>query len=298
MADFESFGSISGESGGCLSDLDRGFAYGDGLFETMRLERGRLPFWSLHRERLLSDSRRLQLTIDFDVLQLQLNRMLAEAAQRRIESAVVKVIVSRGQGGRGYQPAQLGTATVVVRVYPFPDYPAEYRDEGVSAFICQYRLGHNPQLAGIKHLNKLDYVLASLEWRDTGCAEGMLFDIEGQLVEACSRNVFVVKNRNLLTPSLHRAGVAGILRRRVLEDYAGELGLVVRECAIELDDLMNADEVFLTNSVTGVWPVLKFVGSGAAQRRQPATCIARQIQSLFERDMQVGIATEINKDDT
>lgn len=298
MADFQSFGSINGEFGGCLSDLDRGFTYGDGLFETMRLERGCVPFWVLHRQRLLNDSHRLHLAVDTDALDRQVAAILAAAAQRKIQSAVVKLVVSRGEGGRGYQPAPDCTSTIVIRVFPLPEYPAQYWTQGVAAFLCQHRLGHNRQFAGIKHLNKLDYVLASLEWRDRACAEGMLFDMDGELVEACSRNVFVVENSSLLTPSLHRAGVAGILRQRILNRYSDELGLVSRECVIDLEVLLNADEVFLTNSVTGVWPVKEFIGAAATGKRRLATGVARQIQTLFERDMQAGIATEIDEDDT
>lgn len=290
MADFQSFGSIDGDFDGCLSDLDRGFAYGDGLFETARLEQGRLPLWSLHRQRLLADAQRLQLSLDPEILAGHLNAVLAEVGRRKIRRGVLKVVVSRGQGGRGYQPSPAVAATIVIRVHPFPSYPSRYWNDGVTAFVCEHRLGHNPRLSGIKHLNKLDYVLATLEWRETDCAEGILRDGEGQIIEACSRNLFAVKGHTLLTPSLHNAGVAGILRKRILEDYAGRLGLVAEESTVGLDQLLAADEILLGNSVTGVWPVKNLRDSAGLLPLSGNTRVARQLQALFENDLQAGIS--------
>ncbi|MCW8193509.1 aminodeoxychorismate lyase [Proteobacteria bacterium 005FR1] len=285
MAEFQSFGSINGVFGGCLSDRDRGFAYGDGLFETMRLEQGRLPLFQFHHQRLVADSQRLQLSFDSIRLAEYLDDILAEVARQGILRAVVKVVVTRGEGGRGYQPAEKSANNIVIRVHPFPEYPSHYWSEGVSAFICEHRLGHNPRLAGIKHLNKLDHVLATLEWRDTENAEGILLDCDGNVVEACSRNIFAVKSSTLLTPSLHSAGVAGILRKRILEDYAGKLGLAVEEVAFDMDELFDADEIFLTNSVSGVWPVKQLHDKTGVLGSKALCRVAGQMQAMFDDDL-------------
>jgi 4-amino-4-deoxychorismate lyase len=288
MAEFQSFGSINGVLGACLSDQDRGFAYGDGLFETMRLERGRLPLWPHHQQRLIADSQRLQIAFDPARLADYLNDILTELSRREVPRAVVKLVVTRGEGGRGYQPTRSSAATIIIRVHPFPDYPSDYCD-GISALVCEHRLGHNPRLAGIKHLNKLDYVLATLEWRDTENAEGILLDCADKVVEACSRNIFAVKKSTLLTPSLHNAGVAGILRRRILEDYAGKLGLAVEEVTIGLDQLFDADEIFLTNSVTGVWPVKEIRNTSGVLGWTGRCALAKCVQTLFEDDLQATV---------
>lgn len=289
MSNFEAFSCVNGQRDAFLSTFDRGLAYGDGLFETMRLERGQLPFWSFHRQRLLGDCRRLQLALDPQLLDDQLQSALALARQRGATRAVVKLIVTRGEAGRGYQATLSVQPSIVVSVFPFPSYPRYVFEEGVAVYLCEHRLPDNPGLAGIKHLNKLDHVLAAMEWRNSGCQEALLFDQRDQLVEASSRNVFVVKNRRLLTPSLHRAGVAGVLRKRIMEEYATQLDWRVAEVSLTLESLLQADEVFLANSVLGVWPVKSLNSKTGQERVFPTANVARQLHDLFEYDIQTQV---------
>lgn len=284
MPPFESLTLVNGRETSHVSVLDRGLAYGDGLFETMRLAAGVLPFRDLHWRRLMRGCQRLRIDLPEDELAEQLARLLALLRERGIGKAVVKLIVSRGVGGRGYLPSAASSPTLVLSAFPFPEFPEHYYQQGVRVALCRHRLPRNPALAGLKHLNRLDQVLAALEWRDLDCQEGLLLDTEGELVEAGSRNVFVVQGDCLLTPSLEWAGVAGVLRSRIMEDYAGRLGLKVRETALTLTELRAAEEIALCNSVAGVWPVRSLAGD-SGEWRFTATGVSRKLQQLFEEDI-------------
>lgn len=295
MPDFEpfsfTFNGVNGQQGALLSPFDRGLAYGDGLFETMRLERGQLPFWSLHRERLLGDCQRLRIALDSDRLEDQLQRVLELASQRGAVKGVVKLIVTRGEAGRGYQPTLNASPSLVASVFPFPSIPRDFVEDGIAVYLCQHPLPDNPALAGIKHLNKLDHVLAAMEWRNTGCQEGLLFDQRKNLVEAGSRNVFVLRNGALLTPRLHNAGVAGVLRRRIMEDYAKKLLWTVTECSLGVEDLRTANEIFVTNSVLGVWPVRSLRGGEINELTVPGVKLGRELQGVFDEDIRARVGT-------
>lgn len=289
MSDFKPFSCVNGQMDEPVSSLDRGLAYGDGLFETMRLERGQLPFWCFHYQRLRRDCGRLQLALDFDLLQRYLEELIDLARDRGAIKGVIKLIVTRGKAGRGYQPSLDNKPTVVLSVFPFPSYPHHFIEQGVKVYVCKHRLPDNPALAGIKHLNKLDHVLAALEWRGSSCQEALLLDQHDHLVEASTRNIFVVKNDSLLTPSLQKAGVAGILRRRIMEDYAESHGLIVMESALSLEDLKTADEIFLTNSVLGIWPVKSVASSELEEFSIPQITVGQQMHRCYENDIQARV---------
>jgi 4-amino-4-deoxychorismate lyase len=140
-------------------------------------------------------------------------------------------------------------------LHEWPNYPTSCTESGIKTRICQTRLGHNPSLAGIKHLNRLEQVLARQEWDDPVIMEGLMLDASGNLVEGTMSNVFVVKDAVLMTPDLQLCGVAGIMRAHVL-DMAAEHLIAARVQHLELDALLQADEVFICNSLLGIWPVI------------------------------------------
>jgi 4-amino-4-deoxychorismate lyase len=117
----------------------------------------------------------------------------------------------------------------------------------------------NPSLAGIKHLNRLDNVLARAEWQDDSAAEGLMLNQAGNLIEATASNIFIVRNRELLTPELSRAGVAGVTRRIICEQLAPAMKLAIIETRLSIHDLEGADEVFICNSINGIWPVTRLL---------------------------------------
>jgi 4-amino-4-deoxychorismate lyase len=242
---------VDGEPTDRISCLDRGLLYGDGIFETLAVENGRPRFWRRHLARLQAGCTRLGIPRP-DENRLQEEAWLAIAGMHR---AVLKIIVTRGEGGQGYRPAAQVTPTRILQLLPSPDYPDECRNAGVRVRLCRQRLGCNPALAGIKHLNRLEQVLARREWDDPGIREGLLLDHDGHLVEGTMSNLFLVRNGGLQTPELIRCGVAGVLRTVVME-LAGARQMPVRVRALGLSDLWEADEVFLTSSVIGIWPVV------------------------------------------
>jgi 4-amino-4-deoxychorismate lyase len=242
---------VNGEPGDVIPVSDRGLLYGDGVFETIAIRGGRLQYWPRHLHRLHTGCARLG-------LQPFASALLAEEAESIIndtEHGVLKLIVTRGSGGRGYRVPESAGPTRIMQLHPWPDYPAACSQEGVRTRLCEIRLGRNPALAGIKHLNRLEQVLARQEWNDADIREGLLTDTDGNLVEGTMSNVFIVSDGVLMTPDLFQCGVAGIMRTLVLE-LAEQQGLDPCIAPVGQETLMQADEVFLTNSLIGIWPVI------------------------------------------
>lgn len=236
---------------------DRGLQYGDGLFETFAVKDGRICLLDLHLQRLAEGCRRLGLGMPpQDAIRTELQAMAGGAVR-----AVLKLILTRGSGGRGYRLPADAVARRVLSRYPWPDYPAAWGEEGVRVRICDTRLAIQPRLAGMKHLNRLEQVLARAEWNDVGgYQEGLMLDTEGRVIEGTMSNVFASPGEGvLLTPELSRCGVAGVMRRHVLEQ-AAKSGVTTREVPFTLDELLRAREIFLCNSVMGVWPVARLAG--------------------------------------
>jgi 4-amino-4-deoxychorismate lyase len=229
-----------------VSALDRGLAYGDGLFETIRAVDGAVPLWDRHMARLSDGCRRLGLPApDAGVLSRESARVI-----EGIPDAVVKIIATRGRGERGYAPPGSIRVTRIVAAFPSPPLPSDWYRGGIRVRCCELRLAAQPLLAGIKHLNRLEQVLARAEWSDAAVVEGLLFDQAGNLVSATAANVFVGIDGGLLTPPIDQCGVAGVLRGALLDALSG-----VQVRTIMKEDLMRADEMFLTSSVRGVLPV-------------------------------------------
>lgn len=267
--------SVNGVIGARLSPLDRGFAYGDGLFETCRVTAGAIPLWKWHFERLQLGCERLIIPLDHDQLDQYLARLLTAA---EIVDGILKIIISRGEGTRGYRLAEKISPTYCLIFSPSPIDSGN--EKGVAARVCQQRLGTNPVLAGIKHLNRLENVLARAEWCDEGFAEGLLLDEKGDLIEATASNVFIFRSGELFTPDLSRSGVAGVMRRIIIEQLAPTLRIPVRIEKITLADLYAAEEIFLCNSVFGIWPVLQVVNAGAAE--YPHGLFTQQLQQALK----------------
>lgn len=243
---------VDGQPAQSIPLQDRGLQYGDGLFETIAVENARPRRWERHMRRLHQGAARLGLPPpDPAVLRADLDRLLETCTDSRL---VAKIIVTRGTGGRGYRPPVPAQPVRIVSLHPWPVYPPEFWEEGVRVRICRTPIGESPALAGLKHLNRLEQVLARAEWADPAIAEGILCTRQGLVVEATQANLFLVENARIATPDLSRSGVAGIMREVVIE-AARELGVALVEQEISLDRLRHAEELFLTNSVIGVWPV-------------------------------------------
>jgi 4-amino-4-deoxychorismate lyase len=169
------------------------------------------------------------------------------------EEGVVKVVVTRGVGGRGYRPARDVIPTRIVALYPSP---AVGDDVGIRVRWCETRLGRNARLAGLKHLNRLEQILAQAEWDDPTIEEGLMLDTEGELVCATAGNLFLVRDGELITHDLRYCGVRGVMREHVL-GQARLLGIAAKEAPLWPADLEQAAEVFITNAVRGLRHVVQ-----------------------------------------
>ena len=229
---------------------DRGFQYGDGLFETIAVTDGQALFLDRHLARLNAGCRRLYLPFPgAELLTSEIQKLSAPSGK-----AVLKLILTRGSGGRGYRQPEVIQTTRVLSLHPYPDYPDSYKEQGISARFCDTRLGLNPALAGIKHLNRLEQVLARAEWTDPAIQEGIMLDMNDHVIEGTMTNLFYIKNNVLYTSSLTLAGVAGIIRG-IIMTLCADHGLAVIERNFTQDELLAADEVFVCNSIIGIWPV-------------------------------------------
>lgn len=249
---------INGEMTNAVSVHDRGLMYGDGVFRTLRIRAGKPVWWREHLARLARDSASLSLpAAPPEVWQADLARLIPVDAE-----AVLKLIVTRGSGPRGYGPEPNATGSRIAILDTVPSYDKEWGKLGVRVRVCRLRLGHQPALAGIKHLNRLENVLARAEWDDPEIAEGLLMDEDGFLVSGTKSNVFLVRDGVLFTPALDRCGVAGVTRDRVLSIARASCIPVAEPCRLTLDDVMRADEVLLSNSLIGLWRVRRLGDRG------------------------------------
>lgn len=262
---------VNGVAGGTVDALDRGLQYGDGLFETLAVHDGRVRLLDLHLERLAAGCQRLGL--EAPPADLLLGEVATVAAGRQV---VVKVIVTRGPAGRGYRPPQRPVQTRVVAAFPYPAYPPAWYEGGVRARSCVTRIADSPALAGLKHLGRLEQVLARAEWNDESIAEGLMLDARGNLACGTQSNLFIEMGGALRTPAVDRCGVSGVMRRAVL-DWAQRRGQPAAEATIRPGDLLEADEAFVTNAVAGAWRLAELDG-----RRLRQTGRAREFMAWLD----------------
>ena len=249
---------------------DRGLMYGDGVFRTLVVRAGRALNWARHFRLLAHDCARLGLACPEETV------LVGEIGRVAAGEAIVKVVVTRGSSGRGYGYPEDAGSTRIVCAYPALAPVPEVAPAGVRVRRCALALAIQPRLAGVKSLNRLENVLARAEWRDPDIREGLLADAEGRLVEGTMSNIFFTLRGTLVTPELSRCGVNGAQRSRVLDlARAGAIACEVRDASFE--ELGVADEVFLTGSLIGIWPVAAL----DALRWEPGP-VARRMQRLVE----------------
>ena len=232
-----------------LDPAHRGIAYGDGVFETMRVHDGRVPWWERHHARLQQAAARLGLNLP------AAGFMADEVADvaRGAGQGVVKLVCSRGAGGRGYAPDPHAPCAWQLSVHPLP-VPAP--PAGLALRWCTTGLAAQPLLAGLKHCNRLEQVLARAEWHDPQAQgrdadEGLMRDMRGDVVCATSANLFVLRGGRWLTPEIVDCGVAGVCRGVLIE------ALQADEARLSPHDVEAADAVFLCNAVRGILPVAR-----------------------------------------
>ncbi len=232
----------------------RAFHYGDGVFETIAIRNSKARLWSLHVDRLQAGCEQLGIAVPgADELQQELSQAL-RATDVDTRYALAKIIVSAGSAGRGYRRPDKIRAELFTGVFEGVRPGDAHIRDGVVTRRCETIVAAQPALAGIKSLNRLEQVLARNEWQDSAVFEGLMCDTDGRLICGTMSNVFLIHDETVSTPVLDRCGVAGVMRRHVIEVLSAS-GMRVRECALAWDKLISADEVFLTNSQFGVVPV-------------------------------------------
>lgn len=244
---------INGKPRASLSVENRGLNYGDGLFETILVKDQEAKLEDYHIRRLLDGCRRLSISLDLSALLEEVSRLASSVSSA---PAVLKIIITRQAAARGYYGEPNAPSVRMLSLAALKDDAKHRAIAGVSVRICRTALSNNPVLAGIKHLNRLEQVMARSEWQDVNIAEGLVLDSQGNVVEATQSNVFLVVSGRLITPLIDRCGVAGVMRQYLMDSVDNmSLELVQRRVSVAM--LMNADEVFLCNSVKGIWPVTK-----------------------------------------
>ena len=238
---------VNGEISTLIDTSNRGLNYGDGIFETLLVNNGRPRRWQAHMDRLGIGCERLGLQIPPQAILLR----EVQTVSAGLSDAVVKIIITRGGQLRTYMPPENENSIRIVSAHRYPPGIARLARKGVKARICDLRLAIQPALGGMKHLNRLEQVLASVELREHGVAEGILLDREDHVVCAVSANIFLVMEDRLLTPRLDLCGVRGVVRGHILAGF----GARCEQRRVTLDMLEEADEVFICNTVKGIVPI-------------------------------------------
>ena len=284
------FSSVDGEfvsSGTRAEHLleDRGLAYGHGLFETMALHQTQLPLLQQHLQRLVTDARKLGIDLSFEAVETCVNAFIAALVAEDVENAVVKVILTAGAGGRGYQtPAELQPHIVCISS-PLPVDLEHRRRNGINLWCCQYQLPLNSQLAGIKHLNRLDQIFARNECDSAGYEDGVMFATDGSLIETTSANIFIKTATGWVTPALDSAGVNGVMRTLLLQEIFPAMELPVCSRSITADELWCCNESFICNAIRGIVPVLSITDSRGENKLNLAIGVeTKQLQFRLDND--------------
>lgn len=225
-----------------LEPDDRGLAYGDGVFETLLVHNGQPVWWREHWDRLVRGAHVLGLPVpDQMLIRREAESMLFDAPR-----AVLKIILTRGSGGRGYGAPPHPVPTVVLSSHQAPPQTRE----PITLRWCQTALAIQPLLARIKHLNRLEQVLARAEWSDPQIDDGIMCDTEDRVIGATSANIFALIGGRWLTPGVARCGIAGTAREWVLANVAA-----AAEADLSAAEVSRADALFLCNAVRGILPV-------------------------------------------
>lgn len=235
---------------------DRGLAYGHGLFETIRMHQGFLPLIDRHLARLVHGAKSLNIPINSTLIEEYLGLFLEQLKNDSISAGVVKLIVTAGVGGRGYLSPQKIEPAIICS---FSELPNDYAMASISPMVvryCDHRLPMKDSLAGIKHLNRLDQILARNEWQCDKYQEGLMFNTSNQLIEAISANVFIKNSSgDWVTPCLKGAGVSGVMRSVMIEEVFPRCDISITIGDVSMDELARCQQFFICNSIRGLIPV-------------------------------------------
>lgn len=264
---------VNGKASDSISVYDRGFLYGHGLFETIAVQNKRPLLLDAHLQRLAADANKLGISAPIEQIKQDIETLSVST-----ELGVIRVTLTCGEGSRGYVTPDNAQSNRIVSLFDWPSHIGGYHDSGIHLGITEYKLAQQPLLAGIKHLNRLEQVLIRQQWQN-GWQEAIVCDEQGNAIEATQSNLFIVSADGiLLTPDVNKCGINGVMRNTVIQ-YAAKIGIELVEKTIPLTEIHNAQEIFVTNSIIGVWPVRYFENKNYTNRPISQTLLEELIKN-------------------
>lgn len=252
-------GLVNGEATNQTSIFDRGLLYGQSVFETIAVVGDKPLLWDHHLDRLMRGAARLGIPCDSNLsnlLQDDCSQLLLRGAGLdgiNSVASVLRIQLTMGRGGRGYANPPDPEPTRIVTVHEYPNHDTSKWRHGIKIGVSDVRLAQQPLLAGIKHGNRLEQTLARANWT-ADWDEALMLDHAQNVIEATQSNVFIVADGVLKTPDLSLCGVDGVMRAYIMQ-VAAEIGVKAQAVRLSMGDVEDADEVFLCNSLVGIWPV-------------------------------------------
>lgn len=270
---------LDGRRARALPLPDRGLEFGDGLFETLLLRGSEPQFHQLHLARLRRGCQVLGFPACDRLVEEQLDAVAAEIRASGWPWSALRVTLTRGAGRRGYAPPENCTPRIVISVSSLGQAPSRMASPAALG-LAGIRWPTQPALAGLKHLNRLEQVLAAREYHQAGYDEAVMLDQQGAVISVVAGNLFLVMDGRLLTAPLDRCGIAGTRRELVMRRWAPALGLVVAEETLGTELLERADEVFYSNSLVGLRPVARF-----GQRAWTSHAVCEALHRQYREDL-------------
>jgi 4-amino-4-deoxychorismate lyase len=245
---------INGQVQTQIAVSDRALHYGDGCFTTLAFAQGKLLCWPRHLARLKNNCARLDIDFDhWNALSTSLEKLCKEISAQHQE-AVIKIIITRGQGGRGYSPTDVKNPSYIISTHEFPARYSQWQNKGINLTVSPVKLGKQPLLAGIKHLNRLEQVLIKQKLVHSAFDDALVCNNDNEIIESSAGNIFWLQNGSWFTPYLDECGVEGVMRNLVC-DILKRKSLVVKEVRQVLNLNFYADEMFICNSLMQLVPV-------------------------------------------
>lgn len=256
-----------------ISPFDRALQYGDGIFRTFVVENKKPRHWKQHYKKIVEDCRAIKITPPKEKILLSDIKLLFKNNKK----AVGKFIISRGVSERGYKFDDTITHNRFLTKTKMPVYPKEYFKFGVNLHVCKQKL-YPSVLSGVKHLNRLENIMARQEWKGDDYADGILLNQDGHVIECISSNIFMRIGKVIYTPKINNVGIKGVTREMIFK-IAAKLGFKIKEIIFNMEKLLKADEVFITNSLFGAIQVRK-IKNKSWQHQELASLFKNKLENL------------------
>lgn len=253
---------VSGQPQTQLNIADRALQYGDGCFTTVAVRRGRAELWPEHLTRLKLSCERLHIVFSaWNELHADVKALIRDQTE-----SVLKIIISRGEGGRGYSVAGVGQPSYVLSLHAMPQHYQQWQIQGIDLGLSPIKLARQPLLAGIKHLNRLEQVLVKYELEKSSYLDAVVCDTDNMMVETSAANLFWRQGGLWYTPELINSGVEGLMRNLVMDIFR-QKSVPIQAVSAKVSSLQQAEEVFICNSLMGVVPIKSFTPIDISEKK-------------------------------